>query len=89
MKSRLKPIGSSLLKSMRMFSRTQNSSAGEKNLSFHQVFIFLLFDYEIRANHLTDKNSGATKLVKGLFCWQEAYQCLTLVSTEEDGYCEC
>jgi hypothetical protein len=80
---------SSLLKSISMLSRTQNSSAGEKNLSFHQIFIFFLFYYEIRANHLTDKNFGATKRVKGLFCWQEACQSLTLVSTEEDGYCEC
>ncbi len=37
---------------------------------------------------ITDKNSGATKLVKGLFRWQEACQCLILVSTEEEGYCD-
>ena len=37
---------------------------------------------------ITDKSSGTTKLVKGLFRWQEACQCLILVSTEEEGYCD-
>ena len=37
---------------------------------------------------ITDKNSGATKMAKGLFRWQEACQCLILVSTEEEGFCD-
>jgi len=37
---------------------------------------------------ITDKNSGTTKFVKGIFRWQEACQCLTLISTEEEGYCD-
>lgn len=37
---------------------------------------------------IADKDSGATMFVKALFRWQEACQCLTLVSTEEDGYCD-
>lgn len=37
---------------------------------------------------ITDKTSGATKLVKGIFRWQEACQCLILLSTEDGGYCD-
>jgi len=37
---------------------------------------------------ITDKNSETTKFVKGIFRWQEACQCLTLISTEEEGYCD-
>src|SRR5581483_1338189 len=37
---------------------------------------------------ITDKSTGATKLVKGVFRWQEACQCLTLISTEDDGFCD-
>lgn len=37
---------------------------------------------------ITDKNTGATKLVKGVFRWQEACQCLTLISTEDNGFCD-
>jgi hypothetical protein len=37
---------------------------------------------------ITDKSSGETKFVKAVFRWQEACQCLTLISTEEDGYCD-
>jgi hypothetical protein len=47
-----------------MLSRTQNSSAGEKNLSFHQIFIFFLFYYEIHANHLTTKTLGHSTVSK-------------------------
>jgi hypothetical protein len=37
---------------------------------------------------ITDKSSGTTKFVKGIFRWQEACQCLILISTEEEGYCD-
>jgi len=37
---------------------------------------------------ISDKSSGATKFVKAVFRWQETCQCLTLISTEEDGYCD-
>jgi hypothetical protein len=36
---------------------------------------------------IRDKASGETKFVMAKFAWQEACQCLTLISTEEDGEC--